>query len=95
MGKIYTFLLGVVAGFGLYHLAASYHVLRTDAGLHVTPKATLSLNDTYLDIRGFGPSDWADHPETAAAVFQSGDDALKKAAVMETVDQLLPGASGE
>ncbi|TWT77059.1 hypothetical protein Pla123a_24890 [Posidoniimonas polymericola] len=95
MGKIYAFLLGVAAGFGLYHLAGSYHVLRTDSGLHVAAKTSLTLHDTYVDIRGYGPSDWADHPEVAAAVFKSGDEELKKAAVFEAVDQILPDAAAD
>ena len=95
MGKIYAFLLGVAAGFGLYHLAGSYHVLRADSGLHVAPKVTLSLQDTYVDIRGFGAGDWAKHPELAAAVFQSGNEEIMHEAVAESVDKLLPGGGPE
>lgn len=95
MGKIYAFLLGVVAGFGLYHLAGSYHVLRAESGWRVVPKVSHTLEDTYVDVRDFGAGDWAKRPELAAAVLKSGDDELKKDAVSESVNQLLPGRGSE
>ncbi len=99
MGKIYAFLLGALAGFGLYHVASSYHVVRADSGLHLAPKLSQSLAETYVDIRHYGVDDWAKHPEVAAAVAKAGKGELvqKSAtdAVTEQVEQLLPGAPKE
>jgi len=78
MGKIYTFVLGMAAGFGMYHLALSYHVIRASDGLHLTPKVAATLTDTYIDIREFTAADHAEHPQVIAAVLNSGDAELQK-----------------
>lgn len=99
MGKFYAFLLGILAGFGLYHVASSYHVLRAESGWHMIPKVSQSLGDTYVDIREFDPGDWAKHPEVAAAVIQSGNEALvtgaAETALDRTFEHMLPDASAE
>lgn len=94
MGKFYAFLLGIVAGFGLYHLASTRHLIRTDEGLYWTPKVSQSLEDTYADIRGYGPEDWAKHPALAAAIAKSGNDELMGQAaegtLVNVLDRVLP-----
>jgi hypothetical protein len=99
MGKIYAFLLGILAGFGLYHLASSYHVVRADSGLHLAPKLSQTLDETYVDIRHFGVEDWANRPQLAAAVTKAGKgEMVQKSAtdaVAEGIQKLLPGAPQE
>lgn len=99
MGKFYSFLLGLVAGFGAYHLASSHHVIRTDSGLHTTPKVSQTLAGTYVDIRGFTPAQWAEHPALVAAIAKSGDEQLvaesADGAVNGALQQLLPATPSE
>jgi len=87
MGKFYTFLLGVVAGFGLYHLSANFYVIHADDGLHWTPKTAARLENPYVDIREFGVDDFRKRPVLVAAIAASDDEPLKQAA--------LDGAVGE
>ena len=88
MAKIYTFVLGMVAGFGLYHLAVSYHVIRASDGLHLTPKVAATLADTYIDIRNFTAADQVDHPGVVAAIVKSGNAQLQQELVGGAVEGL-------
>ena len=78
MGKIYAFVLGVAAGFGLYHLSISNHVVRASDGFHVVPKVSKTLGDTYVDIRGFTLEQARQHPELGAAIAASGNATLQQ-----------------
>jgi hypothetical protein len=46
--------------------AFNFHVVKTDSGLQLVPKHTVSLSDTYVDIRQFGLAEWAAHPALSA-----------------------------
>lgn len=89
MGKVYAFLLGLIAGFGVYHLTSWRHVVRADDGLHLLEKTEASLTDTYVDIREFNPQDWLQHPRLAAAILESDDEELKTLAIDSAVEQGL------
>lgn len=78
MGKIYSFVLGMAAGFGLYHLSLSYHVIRASDGFHLTHKTSATLADTYVDIREFTAAEALEHPQLAAAIAASDDAALQR-----------------
>ncbi len=63
-----TFLLGMVAGGLIIFAALNYHIIRTSDGMHLVPKVDASLAGTYVDIRQFGPRDWAQHGEVFLAL---------------------------
>ena len=94
MGKVYAFLLGVAAGFGLYHMALSYHVIRANDGLHLTPKVSQTLSNTYIDIRGMSLAEQAEHPAVLAAIAQSGDEALQQELLGGTIEGVAEQAEG-
>lgn len=93
MGKFYAFLLGVAAGFGLYHMSISYHVVRASDGLHLVSKTTPTLSDTYVDIRGFTAADAAEHLALGMAIAASDNAKLQQEfagnVVQGVLDQVL------
>lgn len=81
MNRLSWLFMGVVLGGGLVYGSLNYHVLRTDKGVEFVPKASATFEETYLDIRNFGVSNWAEHDKVAQAVVKAGkEDLLKDAA---------------
>lgn len=97
MRTLSTFLFGMVVGMFLYHGGTHYHVIRANDGLTYVPKLEARLPEVYVDIRNFGPDDWANHPRLLAAIGKSnkqyllGDSAA--ASAIGGVNQLLDGWS--
>ena len=58
MGK---FLGIVINSIALFLAALSLHVIRTDDGLEVITKNHLTLQDTYVDVRHWGLTDYLTH----------------------------------
>jgi hypothetical protein len=71
MGKLGTFFLGAIIGAGLVFGAQRYHVVRSDEGFYLVAKVSASFSDTYVDIRTFTLTDWANHKTLAAALLKS------------------------
>jgi hypothetical protein len=71
MGRIGTYFAGIITGFAVCFVANHYHVVRADSGVFVVPKLNQNLDDIYVDIRGFGLSDWQEHRMLAASLLQS------------------------
>lgn len=71
MNRLSTFLFGVVVGGILMLVALKYHVVRAEDGVHLIPKTTSQMGDAFVDIRGFGAEQWADHEKLATAIAQS------------------------
>lgn len=89
MGRFWTFFWGMVVGAVLLYGAMNYHVVNTHDGLQAVPKTTAGLADTYVDIRGFGIDDWAEHRDLAMALVKSGKaDLLGDAAISPVRDTL-------
>jgi len=88
-------LVGAILMYG----AMKYHVVNTKDGLQAVPKMTASLKGTYVDIRGFGIDDWAEHRDLAMALIEAGKgDLLGDAAispVRETLEAWLKGRTDE
>jgi hypothetical protein len=63
-----TFFLGMVAGGMLLYGAEHYHLVRAQDGFHLIPKTESKLAATYVDIRNFSPTDWAQHADVAMAI---------------------------
>jgi len=76
MGRIGTFLSGMIAGAVLLFLANHYHLVRGNEGVFVVPKVSQNLKDTYVDIRKFGLSDWQEHRMLAASLLRSDHKAV-------------------
>jgi hypothetical protein len=71
MRRIWTFVLGIVAGGVLIYAAMNYHLIRAKDGLHLVPKVNAQLASTYVDIRNFKVADWANHAEITAALLKA------------------------
>lgn len=95
MSKIYHFFLGLLAGFGLCYFAMSQHVVHSSTGLHLVPKTAATLNDTYVDIRGFTAADAAQHLALGEAIARSGKAELQRefigAVVQNLAEEFLGG----
>jgi hypothetical protein len=94
MSRVWSFLLGVVVGAVLFHVASNYHVVRSNEGFAVIAKSPPRLAESFVDIRSFSASDWSGHPQLASALVQANkqhlivDPAVN--AIQQSVNQLLP-----
>ena len=61
MPRMYAFLLGIAVGAIVLFAASNYHIVRRD-GIYCVPKQR-QLAQAYVDVRHFGPEDWAANPE--------------------------------
>ena len=91
MSRLAFFVLGLLVGGALVYGAERYHVLRTKGGFETVPKLSASFNDTYVDVREFTASDWADHQGLAADVLRAHKEYLIKDAVVDQVRQKVNG----
>lgn len=93
MRRLSTFLVGMVAGGVFIYFALHYHLVSAPSGLHLVPKVETSLAGTYVDIRNFGPGDWARHPEIAMALVRANRADLLEGAASDSLstglDRLL------
>ncbi|HMP06892.1 MAG TPA: hypothetical protein PJ982_11115 [Lacipirellulaceae bacterium] len=81
-----TFLGGVLVGGLLVWGALNYHLVHARSGLHLVPKLDATFAGAYVDIRDFGPRDWAQHQTILLALLdadrtdllgQAADDAVR------------------
>ena|SRR5579862_8975598 len=72
MRRLLIFFLGMIVGGGLVGFGFKYHVLYTNKGVVLIPKAPASLASPYADVRNWRPSDWQAHPELTHAVVAHG-----------------------
>jgi hypothetical protein len=68
MSRLGTFIFGIVVGGGLIYGALTHHLLHTSSGWELVPKASTTFDDSYLDVRNFTLTDWAEHRELVAAI---------------------------
>jgi len=85
MGRVFTFLLGMIVGGVLMMGTLRYHIVRANDGLHLIPKSSARLTEPYVDIRGFSLADWEKHPALAMAIAQAGKGHLLQDAASETI----------
>ncbi|MCI0642288.1 MAG: hypothetical protein L0Y70_24700 [Gemmataceae bacterium] len=92
--RLASFFLGIVVGAGLLHAAMNFHFIRSSDGFHAVAKRPARLSESFVDIRSFTMTDWANHPQLAGALVQAnkqhllGDSAAD--ALHQSVNQLLP-----
>lgn len=68
MRRLFWLFVGVVVGGAAILTAFNFHVVKTDKGLELVPKESLGLSDSYVDIRSFSATDWANHKQLAADI---------------------------
>lgn len=93
MRRLMTFILGMVVGGSLLYGAQKYHLIRAEDGFHLVPKIQAKLPATYVDIRNFTASDWAQHSDVAMALVSANQGRLMEGsangAIRNGVDRLL------
>lgn len=72
MRRLGGMILGLAIGAGLMFGAMKYHVLRTNSGFEFVPKRSTSLADAYVDVRGWGFTDWSKHPDLVWSLTKNG-----------------------
>jgi hypothetical protein len=85
MRRLSTFIFGMVVGGLLIYVALNYHVIQAKDGMHLVPKVDAQLAGTYVDIRGFAPVDWAQHPEVAMALFRADRNDLMESTAADSL----------
>ena len=85
MHRLSYLLLGAILGGGGVFCAQNYHVVRSDEGYHAVPKISATFKEAYVDIRGFGVADWAEHRALAVAIVKAKKDHLIQEPAAETV----------
>ncbi len=97
MSRFSSFLLGLATGAMVLYAAMNFHVVRARDGFHVVNKQPPRLVETYVDIRGFGMSEWAGRPQlTSALVAANQQQLLGDSATgpiqdgIHQVEQMLP-----
>lgn len=78
MGKLGTFLFGAIVGATLVYGAQRFHVVRSDEGFYLVEKVSAGFSESYVDIRNFTLSDWANHKSLAAALLRAKKEHLLK-----------------
>ncbi len=92
MGKFNAFILGVLLGFGLYHVGSNFHLLRTPNGVEWVRKVSPNFRDSYADIRTYTATDWTQHPDLAAALVKENRAELMRPAAKQAVSDVVDGA---
>lgn len=89
MRRLFTFVLGMIAGAGLLMAALNFHVIRAADGVHLIPKVESTLAESYVDVRGFGPADWMQHSRVAAALLEAERTDLMESSMQDAVREKL------
>lgn len=93
MRRIWTFLLGILAGGALIYFAMNFHLIHAKDGFHLVPKVSAQLPGTYADIREYKVADWAENAEIASALIKANRRDLLDGAITDTfnngIDRLL------
>ena len=94
MSRFGSFLLGVVIGAALLHVAMNFHVVRATDGFHMVAKQPARFSEVYVDIRQYSMSDWAGHPQLASDLVQANKQNLiggsATNAIQDGINQLAP-----
>jgi hypothetical protein len=87
MGRISIFIVGAAVGAVLLYGAMTHHLVRTPKGLQIVPKTNASFDDSYVDVRSFSLSDWAEHRELVTAIVKAEKDQILGDAAEQTIEQ--------
>ena len=93
MGRLSALVVGFALGAGAVGGSLNYHVLKTAQGYEFVPKSSMTFEETYTDVREFGPADWVKHPLLSQALIKADKQhVFKDAAVgkmVESVNEML------
>jgi hypothetical protein len=89
MRRLPTFIFGMVVGGLLIYLALNYHLIRAKDGLHLVPKVSATLADTYVDVRSFRPGNFVSHRDVVTALLKSGQGELIDSLAADSVRNSL------
>lgn len=87
MSKVNSFFLGVLVGTITLYSAMTFHLVHAEDGIHVVPKISNGLRDTYVDIREFRAAQWHEHKHVALALINAGRDDLLKDSAMSNLQR--------
>ena len=90
MTRIVYLVFGVLVGGAAVFGSLKYHFLRTADGFAVVPKLESSFQDTYVDVRQFGVTDWVGHRALAAALVQAKRENIIQTSTTAKWKELLP-----
>jgi hypothetical protein len=76
MGRIGSFLLGIIVGAVAVYGSLNYHLVRAQDGFHFVPKVASTFDEVFVDIREFGPTEWNDHRSLAVALVKADKEHL-------------------
>lgn len=97
MRRLPTFIFGMIVGGLLIYGGLHYHVINTASGLHLVPKVTSTLAETYVDVRGWGVAEWMQHKDIAAALLAADRQDLMQSAAEDSIrtglDRILPAGN--
>jgi len=65
------FLMGSILGGAAVFSSLSYHFVQTKDGVEMIPKLSPKFEETYVDCRTFGPTDWSQHKQLVVAITQA------------------------
>ncbi len=82
--RLSSFFAGVLTGGVILYFAMNYHIIHARDGWHLVPKAAAQLTNTFVDIRDYKISDWAQHADIAAALVNANRRDLIDSAVNDT-----------
>lgn len=95
MSKIINFFFGCVCGAAGLYTAMHFHVVRSNEGHHLIPKAQLALDDTYVDTRAFGLQEWQHHGALAAAIVKADKQDLFRTSAASALENTFQKLGGE
>lgn len=70
MRRLAWMLFGVMVGAAGMWGSMNYHLLRTHDGMACVAKYRPELANTYYDVREWGVTEWAEHPELVMTLQQ-------------------------
>jgi hypothetical protein len=86
--RVIHFGVGFLVGAAIMYVALLYHVIRANDGWHMIRKVDARLSESYVDIRGFGLSEWRSRPKLALAISTSDQAHLLSGAALNIVDDV-------
>ena len=71
MGRVGSFLAGMITGAAAFALVTHYHIVRGRDGVYLVRKVQNDLSDIYVDTRQFSTRDWMQHRMLALAIMRA------------------------
>jgi hypothetical protein len=71
MGRIGTFILGIIVGAAGVVVSENYYIVRSQESVHLVPKIAARLEFPYRDIRNYTYDDWQNDQALALAIMKS------------------------